>query len=422
MQTTTPRHDIVRSDNRMIAGVCGGLAEHLDVPVNYVRVGFIALSVLGGVGALLYGWLWVFTPSVAEAQADEERSWGTKSRTLSEEMSRVQQGLFAARENAAGMGRWRDALIGASMLVLAVLAWGQWAGWDIRWDLIWPCIGIAAGVLLAWMQVDQSDAKNDRRARTSLAIRLSVGLLLVIGGLLAILSGTVSTSDLFGGLLTAVGILAGAAVVMLPWGAKLWRDFLAERSSRQAAAQRAEFAAHLHDSVLQTLAVIQKRSEEPAAVRTLARVQERELRQWLYGEQDLDEENVVVEIQHEAENIEQLMLRDIDVISAGSAEVFAGQQSLVAAAREAMMNAAKHAEGKISVFIDCTQTEVEVFIRDRGAGFDMDAIPDDRHGVRESILRRMSRAGGTAKIRSGEDGTEVQLSMPRLTEQEDKKA
>ncbi|WP_313813710.1 PspC domain-containing protein [Glutamicibacter sp.] len=422
MQSPTERHDIVRSDNRMIAGVCGGLAEHLHIPVSYVRLGFIALSLLGGVGALLYGWLWVFTPSVSEAQADEERAWGTKNRTLSEEMYRVQQGLVNARENAAALGRWRDVLIGASLLLLAVLGWGQWVGWNIRWDLIWPCIGIAAGVLLAWMQVDRSEAKNDRKSRVTLIIRLSVGLLLVIGGLLAILSGTVSTSDLFGGLLTAVGILAGAAVVLLPWGAKLWRDYLAERSSRQAAAQRAEFAAHLHDSVLQTLAVIQKRSEEPAAVRTLARVQERELRQWLYGEQEQDEENVVTEIQHEAENIEQLMLRDIDVVAVGSVEVFAGQQSLVAASREAMMNAAKHAEGKISVFVDCTPSAVEVFIRDRGHGFDAGQIPEDRHGVRESILGRMERAGGSAKIRSGEDGTEVQLRMPLIEEQEDKKA
>lgn len=419
MDTPKQRGYIVRSDNRMIAGVCGGVAEHLNVSVSYLRLGFIALSIMGGVGLLLYGWLWVFTPTVQEAQADEERSWGTRSRSLSEEMSRVQQGLFNARESAAGISRWRDALIGIGLLLLALLAWGQWAGWNIRWDLIWPSIGILAGVLLAWLQLDQSSGKKDSKINAPVLIRLGVGLLLVVGGLLAILSGRVSTGDLIGGLLTALGIIAGAAVVLLPWGAKLWRDYIAERSSRQAAAQRAEFAAHLHDSVLQTLAVIQKRSDEPAAVRTLARVQERELRQWLYGEAPLDEENVVVEIRNEAENIEQLMLRDIDVVAVGSAEVFSGQQALVAAAREAMMNAAKHAQGKISVFVDCQEDKVEVFIRDRGTGFDMDSIPHDRHGVRESILQRILRAGGTANIRSDEDGTEVQLSMPRREEQEE---
>lgn len=419
MDTPKQRGYIVRSDTRMIAGVCGGVAEHLNISVSYVRLGFIVLSIMGGVGLLLYGWLWIFTPTVQEAQADEERSWGTRSRSLSEEMSRVQQGLLNAKDSAAGISRWRDALIGIGLLLLALLAWGQWAGWNIRWDLIWPCIGILAGVLLAWLQLDQSSGNKGSKVNVPVLIRLGVGLLLVVGGLLAILSGKVSTGDLFGGLLTALGIIAGATVVLLPWGAKLWRDYIAERSSRQAAAQRAEFAAHLHDSVLQTLAVIQKRSDEPAAVRTLARVQERELRQWLYGESQLGDENVVVEIRNEAENIEQLMLRDIDVVAVGGAEVFRGQQALVAAAREAMMNAAKHAHGKISVFVDCQDDKVEVFVRDRGAGFDMDSIPHDRHGVRESILQRIHRAGGAAHIRSDEDGTEVQISMPRLDEQEE---
>ena len=422
MASPEQRKFIVRSENRFIAGVCGGLAEHLNIPVSYVRLAFLALSALGGVGLLLYGWLWVFTPSADETQADELRSWGAKNRTLAEEMARVQQGLFSGRENAVSLSRWRDALIGAGLLALAVLALGQWAGWNFRWDLIWPVIGILGGILLAWMQIDRSAVQPDRKINATLVIRLALGLVLVVGGLLAILSGTVATADLLGGFWAALAIIAGAVVVLLPWGAKLWRDYLAERSNRQATAQRAEFAAHLHDSVLQTLAVIQKRSEEPAAVRTLARVQERELRQWLYGEQHLDAEDVVVEIQNEAESIEQLMLRDIDVVAVGNGQGFAGQQALVAASREAMMNAAKHAEGKISVYVECSPAQVEVFIRDRGAGFDLGSIPEDRHGVRESILGRMERAGGAARIRSGQDGTEVQLSMPRGTEQEEQKA
>ncbi len=421
MASPEQRKFIVRSEDRFIAGVCGGLAEHLNLPVSYVRLGFLALSALGGVGLLLYGWLWVFTPSASETQADELRSWGSRNRSLAEEMSRVQQGLFNGTENAVSLSRWRDVLIGVGMLTLAVLALGQWAGWNFRWDLIWPAIGIIGGILLAWMQIDRSAARPERKLNATFVIRLALGLVLVIGGLLAILSGTVSVADLLGGLWAALAIIAGAVVVLLPWGAKLWRDYLAERSSRQATAQRAEFAAHLHDSVLQTLAVIQKRSDDPAAVRTLARVQERELRQWLYGEQHLDDQDVVVELQNEAESIEKLLLRDIDVVAVGNAQGFAGQQALVAASREAMMNAAKHAEGRISVYVECSVTEVEVFIRDRGTGFDQKLIPEDRHGVRESILGRMERAGGSARIRSSEDGTEVQLSMPRGSDQEESK-
>ncbi|WP_413454727.1 PspC domain-containing protein [Glutamicibacter sp. FR1] len=409
---------MVRSENRLIAGICGGLAEHLNLPLKYVRLGFLGLSVLGGVGILLYAWLWVFVPSAEEAHADELRSWGTRSRSLAEEMNRVQQGIFRPREGWERNSTWRDTLIGASLLALAVLAFGQWAGWNIRWDLIWPSLSIIAGIVLAWIQFDDGITDGKKRLALPLLLRLAFGLVLVIGGLLALLGNVVGAADLLGGLWAALAIIVGATVVLLPWGTRLWRDFIAERSSRQAAAQRAEFAAHLHDSVLQTLAVIQKRSEDPAAVRALARVQERELRQWLYGNQDLDDEDVIVEIQHEASHIEQLLLRDVEVVAVGKVQGFAGQQAMVAASREAMMNAAKHADGKISVFIECSSAQVEVYVRDRGTGFDIDGIPVDRHGVRESIIGRMERAGGTAQIRSGASGTEVQLSMPLDMEEE----
>lgn len=412
------RRLMVRSENRLVAGVCGGLAEHLNLPLKYVRLGFLGLSVLGGVGILLYAWLWVFVPSAEEAHADELRSWGTRSRSLAEEMNRVQQGIFRPREGWERNSTWRDTLIGAGLLALAVLAFGQWTGWNIRWDMIWPSLSIIAGIVLAWIQLDEGITKGRKRLALPLLLRLGFGLVLVIGGLLALLGNIVGAADLLGGLWAALAIIVGATVVLLPWGTRLWRDFIAERSSRQAAAQRAEFAAHLHDSVLQTLAVIQKRSEDPAAVRTLARVQERELRQWLYGNHDLDDEDVIVEIQHEASHIEQLLLRDVEVVSVGNAQGFAGQQALVAASREAMMNAAKHADGKISVFIECSAAQVEVYVRDRGTGFDIEGIPADRHGIRESIIGRMERAGGTAQIRSGASGTEVQLSMPLDMEEE----
>lgn len=419
MESSEQRTSIVRSDSGLIAGVCGGLAAHLGFPVSYVRFGFVALTALGGVGVLLYAWLWVFTPSAEESKADQLRSWGTSRRTLAEEMGRVQQGIPSPKEMTAKLASWRETLMGTGLLLIAVLALAQWLGLNIRWDLIWPAMGIVAGVLLAWLQIDGQRLSGDSKSRAMVLGRLILGLILAIGGLLAILSGTVSTSDLIGGMWAALAIIAGAVVVLLPWGARLWRDYLAERSSRQAAAQRADFAAHLHDSVLQTLAVIQKRSDDPAAVRTLARVQERELRAWLYETEDLDEEDVVVELQSEADNIEKLMLRDVDVIAVGHAKGFDGQQALVAASREAMMNAAKHAEGKISVYLECNKELVEIFVRDRGSGFNIEAIEEDRHGVRESIIGRMERAGGKAIIRSSETGTEVALSMPRSSEQEE---
>ncbi|MGP9781348.1 ATP-binding protein [Glutamicibacter sp. AOP12-B1-11] len=419
MERTEQRNQIVRSESRLIAGVCGGLAVHLGIPVNYLRIGFLGLTALGGAGVLLYAWLWVFTPSAEESKAGALRSRGTGPRTLAEEMGRVQQGIFSPREMSEKLSSWRETLIGVALLLVALLALGQWLGLNIRWDLIWPSLGIIAGVLLAWLQVDGQHLDGDRKAKALVFGRLILGLLLAIGGLLAILSGRVRTSDLLGGMWAALAIITGAVVVLLPWGARLWRDYLSERSNRQAAAQRADFAAHLHDSVLQTLAVIQKRSDDPAAVRTLARVQERELRAWLYETEELDEKDVVVEIQAEADNVEKLLLRDVDVITVGNARGFDGQQALVAASREAMMNAAKHAEGTISVYVECSEQLIEVFIRDRGKGFDVGGIDKDRYGVRESIIGRMQRAGGQASIRSGETGTEVELKMPRNSSQED---
>lgn len=411
---------IVRGETRIVAGVCSGLAEHLGMPVSYVRLGFLLLTALGGAGVVLYAWLWVFTPSAEESQADQLRAAGGRRRSLAEELGIDAPATLNAREVGERLGSMREVLIGVLLVALALLALGQWVGWNIRWDLIWPSIGIVAGVLLAWLQVDGEQVRaRTRRGRIRSYGRLVVGLLLVIGGLLVIISGIVATSDLIGGIWAALAIFGGAVVVLLPWGARLWRDFLAERTSRQAAAQRAEFAAHLHDSVLQTLAVIQKRAADPAAVRALARSQERELRQWLYGDDDVSEDDVVVEIRTEAAQIEQLMLREVDVVGVGTAQGFAGQHALVQASREAMMNAAKHASGLISVFVECRPETVEVFVRDRGTGFQPEDIGEDRQGVRESILGRMQRAGGVARIRSGAEGTEIQLKMPRSVEGEE---
>lgn len=413
MEPTGNSRYIVRSESRVVAGVCGGVAEHLGIAVSYTRLGFLLLAALGGIGIILYAWLWVFTPSAEESQAEELRSVGTRRRSLAEELGLGASASISARDVTQKLGSMREILIGGALIILALLALGQWWGWNIRWDLIWPGLGIVAGVLLAWLQIDGNAPISGNRKKSLAAVsRLGIGLLLVIGGLLVIISGTVSTSDLLGGIWAALAIFTGAVIVLLPWGTRLWRDYLAERSSRQAAAQRAEFAAHLHDSVLQTLAVIQKRAAEPAAVRALARSQERELRQWLYGDEQANEEDVVTAVTAEAAQIEQLMLREVDVVSVGSTQGFAGQQALVQASREAMMNAAKHATGLISVFIECHIDSVEVFIRDRGTGFDPDEIPADRVGVRESIRGRMQRAGGSVRIRSNDEGTEVQLRMP----------
>ncbi|MGP9652229.1 PspC domain-containing protein, partial [Glutamicibacter sp. AOP38-B1-38] len=172
MERTEQRNQIVRSESRLIAGVCGGLAVHLGIPVNYLRIGFLGLTALGGAGVLLYAWLWVFTPSAEESKAGALRSRGTGPRTLAEEMGRVQQGIFSPREMSEKLSSWRETLIGAALLLVALLALGQWLGLNIRWDLIWPSLGIIAGVLLAWLQVDGQHLDGDRKAKALVFGRL----------------------------------------------------------------------------------------------------------------------------------------------------------------------------------------------------------------------------------------------------------
>ena len=206
----------------------------------------------------------------------------------------------------------------------------------------------------------------------------------------------------------AVGMLVGAvAVVVAPFIVQLWTDLLAQRAARVRELQRAEIAAHLHDSVLQTLALIQNRADPSSEVSRIARAQERELRDWLFAGDAPAVDDLAAELQTLAAGIELDYAVRIDVVSTGS--FITGHPSVVAAAREAMLNAAKHAGGTVSVYVESSPEAVDVFVRDRGAGFDLDALAGDRLGVKESIIGRMERAGGHATIRSLGPGTEVHL-------------
>ena len=81
-----------------------------------------------------------------------------------------------------------------------------------------------------------------------------------------------------------------------------------------------------------------------------------------------------------------------------------------------MVNAAKYAAdgGPVSVYAELEPAQASIFVRDRGPGFDLDAVPPDRLGVRQSIIGRMERNGGRAEITSAlGHGAEVRLTMPR---------
>jgi signal transduction histidine kinase len=194
---------------------------------------------------------------------------------------------------------------------------------------------------------------------------------------------------------------------------RLLRSLAAEREERIRSQARAEMGAHLHDSVLQTLALVQKRAEDPRAVAALARTQERELRAWLAGREG-GHDGLAAALEAAAGDVERAHGVAVEVVVVGDRELDARGEALVAAAREAMVNAAKFGGGStVDVFAETDERELQVFVRDRGPGFDPDAVPADRRGVRESIVGRMARHGGRAVIRSAPgSGTEVELALP----------
>lgn len=423
MDSTFERPELVRGQSRVLAGVCSGLAAHLGVPVLWLRLGFVLAAGLAGAGVVLYAWLWIFLPGATDVQREAERRKGTRRFGLAEELNAP---ALAQPADPAGDQRqhsMRQVLVGAALLLLAGLVAAQMLGAQLRLDLVWPVVAVMAGATLAWLQLDD-DGRAGLRRRTGMLsagslLRLLVGVGLFVTGVLLFLSGIVGWAELLSGLAVAVAVVAGLVLVLLPWALRFWRNYVSERANRVRAAERADIAAHLHDSVLQTLALIQKRAQNPAEVLTLARAQERELRQWLYNAEEPEEGEITAAIRREAAAVEELYLVSVDVVCVGERTGLAGHDALLQATREAMTNAAKHAGGTISVYVEATEGMVEVFVRDRGEGFDVGAVSLDRHGVRESIIARMQRNGGTTSIRSTAEGTEVHLTMTEETKDDD---
>ena len=411
------REPLVRPRDRIVAGVCSGLAAHLGWPVKLTRAVMGAMILAGGTGLLLYGWLWIMVPTQEEQEKKEQVQAGPLSIADNYERQ-VREAAAPASSAFRGLGKagQREVAAGIVLLLVAAVFIAQRLGADLNWGLFVPVAAIAGGAVLAWTQLDESRRAglvNSAGAdRASGIIRLSAGLLLVVAGVLVVVSGSVSWDVLVAGLLASAAVLAGVALVFTPWAVKHWRDLEAERAGRIRQTERAEIAAHLHDSVLQTLALIQKRAGSEQDVIRLARAQERELRQWLYTDRARAEDHLVECLRRIAAEIEDAYGHPIELVAVSDAELDERSEALSSAARAAMLNAAQHAGGTVSVYVECRPDQLEVFIRDRGPGFDLADVPEDRIGVRGSIIGRMERAGGSAGIRSTADGTEVRLVLP----------
>ncbi|WP_240034868.1 PspC domain-containing protein [Glaciihabitans arcticus] len=370
----TPRPPLLRERSNALGGVSEAVALHLGWKLGTVRFAFIASTLLGGAGALLYLWLWALVPLVPDDAAPVTR-----------------------RAPVAAL------LVGAGAIAAIIVATAA-TGADALATNALIAVVLTIGAAVAWsLTLDRTDP--DRTREYALWVRgLGSGILLVTG-LVVLLSRPAAINAVL-----AVGLIVlGVGVVVAPRVVALWAELQASQTARVRDEQRAEIAAHLHDSVLQTLALIQNRAGASSEVARIARAQERELRDWLFTGSAPVDADLASELREIAALIELDYAVRIDVVAVG--EFGPSPSALVAAAREAMLNAARHAGGEVSVYLESTVSAIDVFVRDRGPGVDLDSVPDDRLGIRESIIGRMSRAGGSATIGVGADGTGTEIHL-----------
>jgi signal transduction histidine kinase/phage shock protein PspC (stress-responsive transcriptional regulator) len=439
MTTLPARPPLARSSDRVIAGVCAGLALHLGWPVKNVRWFMVLATFAGGAGLVFYAWLWIMVPTADEAARRNARRPASPiapavsrpaAATTDDDGSPagaagfVPPGAGGAASppwfRVRGMRYGKEILLGCGLLLVAGIMIAQLLGVDVSLGTLIPAAAVLGGASIAWMQLDETrraglvdKTKADQAGGWG---RLAAGLALVVAGVLVMVSGSGSWEQTWLALLASVAVLGGVVLVLLPWALKFWRDLEAERAGRIRETERAEIAAHLHDSVLQTLALIQRRAGSEHDVVRLARAQERELRGWLFQDHGRESGQLSDRIKAAAAEVEDLLGNAVEVVTVGDAAMTEAHEALVQASREAMLNASRHGGGTVSVYLEASDALAEIFIKDRGPGFELGEVPSDRLGVRESIIGRMKRHGGSAAILSTDDGTEVRLRLPAAAE------
>ncbi|WP_022884525.1 ATP-binding protein [Glaciibacter superstes] len=304
-----------------------------------------------------------------------------------------------------------EILLGLALLAAGTTLVASRLGADIPLAVVIPAIVVLAGVALAWRQF--ADIRSGAAQSSSALMVRTLGALVLVAVGILLFFVTGDAPNVWTVIVAAVSVLLGVAVVIAPWFIRLSNDLAEERAARVREMERAEIAAHLHDSVLQTLALIQQKAGPHSDAARLARAQERELREWLFtgvGERAVD---LAAELRRIAGVIEHDFAVHFELVTAGAVSDDA-PDALVAAAREAMLNAARHAGGTVSVYLESGAGGTSLSVTDRGPGFSLDDIPEDRLGVRESILGRMRRVGGSAAVRPGPggSGTEILLTLP----------
>jgi signal transduction histidine kinase len=394
-------------EGRLAGGVAAGLADRTGLNVTAIRIAFVIASLISGFGVTAYVLGWLFLPAAGQ------------DTTIASTAKSDRRGIALA------------AMVASLLLLLLLISSALGVGWIS--SLSWPPILAAAGLVLIWRNAPADeqellrallgplvgDTSAGGRPRTGLRLSLAAGFLVV--GLALLVPGTkhinVALLRPLGGVIL---VTTGIVVLLGPWWLRILRDLMTERQARIRAEERAEMASRVHDSVLQTLALIQRRADDPQQVIRLARAQERELRSWLFDGRppgSLDGLAATVAggvrlIQQEVEAQHGIV---VEVITVGDCPLNDDLGALLAAAREATVNAAKWSGAHVvSLFAEVEPATVSVYVKDRGKGFDPETVPADRKGLAESIKARMVRRGGQATIKTAPgEGTEVSLSMAR---------
>jgi len=455
---------------RRLAGVCVGIAHHLGLSTGLVRLAFLASLVLTAGGSLAaYVFLWALVPE--ENGYEAAARLGSLPNAMPAAVGVPAPGVVAvgvpggmpppAHPAAPALGagsdgfaapagtgvvaspwapagrpasgppawvrgepaggrrdpRWRTLLAAGGLAVLiGLVGTAQSVGIDVQAGLLIPLLVIAAGAIIAWSHLDEAERESwlvaGTGSRRLVWARLGLGLGLVVVGILVLTTRGQSPAVVWDALLAALTVLGGAVIIAAPWAVRLWGDLRREQVAAARATERADIAAHLHDSVLQTLALIQRRAADPTAVTQLARAQERELRTWLYAGPSGEGDSLAAAVAEVAHEVEDLHAVPIDLVVTGDRPLEERGIALTRALREALLNAVRHGRPPVTAYVEIGPSGVEAFVRDHGDGFDVDEIAEDRLGVRESILARMERHGGTARIRRREDGVEVELTVP----------
>ncbi len=412
IEAESPRSTRPLSD-AWVGGVCAGLADHLGWSVLALRVVAVVFGSLGLIGVAVYLALWLVMPRSTEQRSAPGLEAGARKGLRpkgSVNLSPVDLGMASAL-----------LLLGVGLLWLL-----QASAWAMPTSVLVAGLLAAAGLGIIWWQADHISTRELSRgsgwrrlvspllAHWTTLVAIGVGLAALAGAIAVVVVAQPALGEVARTLLLLGLAGAGLALAALPWILSVRHALAQARDDALVADARADMAAHLHDSVLQTLALIQRQAADPKAVTALARRQERELRQWLYGE-SLGSATLSEALSGEIIDVEDRHGVDVELVTVGDCDLTPDVTAVVKAAREAMVNAARHSGAdRIDVYAEADQGLVSVYVRDRGRGFDLADVGEDRMGLRGSIVERVKRVGGRAIIRTAPgEGTEVRLELPR---------